>query len=407
MPNSDREILRKLAARWMELASLPVMAERKRRWTALKDLHPERPMLLFETTLLVNYVADSELECRDTSLRPIERWMRWAIRHVEEVNDDLVLEPHYRVYWDIELSDYGVEIHDERAVDDHGDRVAVIFTHPIQTPADIAKLKPRTWKVDREKTRQRMEQLSDIFGDILPVKLQGLGSPWAGLTCDLFKLIGNDNLLMWTYDAPEALHQLMAYLRDDRLTYYRWLEEEGLLELDNNAELAGSGSPGFTTYLPKPGYTGKTRLCDKWVWLESQETTMISPAMFKRFFLPYIADVGKLFGLVYYGCCEPVHDRWDSIIQAIPNIRAVSISPWCDQKIMAEKLGKKVVFSRKPKPWLISGDSPDWDGLAQDLDETLAAARDGNLEFIYRDVYRIADRRTLRRWTDLARSRIG
>ena len=49
--DSDRETLRRLAGRWMELASLPVMAERRRLWTALNDLHAERPMVLFETAL--------------------------------------------------------------------------------------------------------------------------------------------------------------------------------------------------------------------------------------------------------------------------------------------------------------------------------------------------------------------
>jgi hypothetical protein len=134
---------------------------------------------------------------------------------------------------------------------------------------------------------------------------------------------------------------------------------------------------------------------------------MISPRMFSEFFLPYMADVSALFGLVYYGCCEPVHDRWDRIIAAMPNIRAVSISPWCNQFVMGEKLGRTCVFSRKPKPWLISLDTPDWEGLEKDLDETLDAARDGCLEIIYRDVYRISSRDHLRRWSELVRSRIG
>lgn len=117
MDNRDREILRSLAGRYMELASLPVMQERKRQWTALKDLHAERPMVLFETLFLEDYVADAELECNDPSLRDVERRMRWLIRHAEEVGDDLVLEPHWRVYWRIEQPDYGVEIRSRHAED--------------------------------------------------------------------------------------------------------------------------------------------------------------------------------------------------------------------------------------------------------------------------------------------------
>lgn len=66
--------------------------------------------------------------------------------------------------------------------------------------------------------------------------------------------------------------------------------------------------------------------------------------------LRVLAAVCEKFGLIYYGCCEPVHDRWERIIAAIPHIRAVSISPWCNQVKMAEIAGQSVVFSRKPPP---------------------------------------------------------
>jgi hypothetical protein len=199
----------------------------------------------------------------------------------------------------------------------------------------------------------------------------------------------------------------MAYLRDDRLAYFDWLEREGLLGLNNNSTLVGSGSPGLTTSLPKPGGAGAPRLRDLWVWMESQETVGISPAMFEQFFLPYMAEVAGRFGLVYYGCCEPVHDRWDRVRKAIPHVRAVSISPWCDQRAMADKLGQSVVFSRKPWPAPISGAAPDWESLRQDLDETLAAAQGCNLEILFRDVYRIgADRARLRQWVEMVRARI-
>ena len=134
---------------------------------------------------------------------------------------------------------------------------------------------------------------------------------------------------------------------------------------------------------------------------------MISPKMFGEFFLPYMAEVCARFGLVYYGCCEPVHDRWDLIRNAIPNLRSVSVSPWCDQNDIAQKLGRDYVYSRKPKAWPISGNAPDWDLLRQDMQSTLDAARDCNLEFIYRDVYRIGDRERLGRWASMVKAAIG
>jgi len=131
MNNGEREILRLLASRWMEIANQPVMAERKRQWTALKDLRAERPMVLFETWTLENYVTDAELQCEDPGFRGIERRMRWVIRHAEEVGDDIVLEPCWRVGWSVGASDYGVEIRSHHAEDRDGGRIGYAFDHPI------------------------------------------------------------------------------------------------------------------------------------------------------------------------------------------------------------------------------------------------------------------------------------
>jgi hypothetical protein len=392
----------------MELSALPVMETRKRQWTALKDLRPERPMVLFETWTVENFIHPDELRCSSPELRDLEKSMRAVIRQAEDLGDDFIVDPFLRLYWHVENDGYGVEIVARHAQDGMGGDTAYEYNHPLRFPADVARLRPRTFRLDRAATLRRVEAHQDLFGDILPVRLHGTGSHIAALTSDLFRLIGNDNLLAWPYDAPEALHAVMAYLRDDRLAYFHYLEQEGLLGLNNDSHIVGSGSPGYTTALPAAGFEGNVRLRDLWIWMESQETTMISPRMFARFFLPYMAEVASCFGLVYYGCCEPVHDRWDPILNAMPQVRAVSISPWCDMQLMGERLGKQVVFSRKPKPWFLGGETPDWAGLEKDIDETVAAAKDGCLEILYRDVYRVnGDLTRLRRWVDLVRSRIG
>lgn len=389
----------------MELASQPVMSERRRLWTALKDLRGERPMVLFETWTLEDYLADVTLQCEDPLFRSVEWSMEWTLRHAEEVGDDLALDPCWRIGWDVVGAGYGVAITAHHATDEAGASTAYAFDHPIRSVADLDRLRPQTWTVDRASTLERYERLSEAFGDLLPVDLHGTTCLLPGLTADLFRLIGNDRLLTWPYDEPEALHRAMAYLRDDRLRLYAFLEDEGLLGRNDNSTLVGSGSPGYVSCLPAEGYAGRARLKDLWVWMESQETACISPAMFERFFLPYMAEVGRRFGLVYYGCCEPVHDRWEAIVAAMPNIRAVSISPWCDMPKMAEKLGRGCVFSRKPRPAPITGPSPDWRSLEEDARNTIEAARGCNLEIVFRDVYRICgDRPRLRRWVEMVRS---
>jgi hypothetical protein len=127
--------------------------------------------------------------------------------------------------------------------------------------------------------------------------------------------------------------------------------------------------------------------------------------MYGEFVLPYLAKLSERFGLVYYGCCERVDDRLEMILAAIENLRSVSVSGWSDFAKVAELLGERYVYSRKPIPAYISGPQPDWDHLEQDMRDTYAVARDCNLEILFRDVYTVnGDRTRLRRWVDMTKS---
>ena len=108
---------------------------------------------------------------------------------------------------------------------------------------------------------------------------------------------------------------------------------------------------------------------------------------------------------MYWGCCERVDDRFPYIEKAIPNLRAVSVSGWSNPWRMAEMLGKKYVFSRKPTPAYVSGANPDWERARKDIGDTLTAARDCNLEICFRDIYTInGDRPRLARWVQMTRA---
>jgi hypothetical protein len=146
-------------------------------------------------------------------------------------------------------------------------------------------------------------------------------------------------------------------------------------------------------------------LKDLWGWAESQEFESISPDMYQRFVLPYLAQLSARFGLVYYGCCERVDDRLPGILEAIPNLRSVSVSAWSNLGKVAELLGKQYVYSRKPRPAYISGAHPDWGLLEKDMRDTCAVARDCNLEILFRDVYTVnGDRARLQKWVDMTKS---
>lgn len=414
----DAAALRGLATRWMEHATEPIMEERKRQWRAIKDLKAERPMTLVETCMLSDYIGQDELVCEDPYLRNIEKSLYETVRHADEIGDDIVVDPYFRIPWELEIGDYGVPIVATHANACDGSDLGYTFNFGVQSEADAQRLHVRHRSVDRAESLRRHELLEGIFGDILPVRLGGydpfdpdpgyrpwLGNLWVGLTQDLFKLVGNNNLLYWVYDNPGLVHRLMELIRDDRQAHFLFLEREGLLYQNTDTWMPCPGSYGFVSDMPESTDNGRNvRLKDCWVWVESQESAPISPKMFSELFLPYMAEVTRPFGLAYYGCCEGLHDRFPYIEKAIPNLRAVSISGWSDLFRMAEMLGKRYVYSRKPTPAYISGAYPDWELVEKDVRDTLTAARDCNLELCFRDIYTVdGDRSRLARWVQMAR----
>jgi hypothetical protein len=418
----ERNALRRLAARWMAHAADPVMGERRRLWKAVKDLKMERPVILVETCMLPDFVRPEELACRDPYLRNIEKSLFEVVRHADEIGDDVVVDPYFRVPWEITMSNYGAPLVAHHATATDGSNLAYAFEFAVRSAEDVDGLHLRTRCVDRELSHRRHELLMDIFGDILPVRMGGydwfdpdpgyrpwLGNLYGGLTQDVFKMIGNDRLLYWVYDEPELIRRLMALVRDDRLDHFAFLEREGLLYQNTDAWMPCPGSYGYVSDLPAESVEGAdgrspVSLSDCWVWLEAQECAPMSPKMFGEMFLPYFSDVAQPFGLAYWGCCEAVHDRLPAIEKAVPNLRAVSISGWSDQRRAAELIGKKYVYSRKPTPAYISGAYPQWELVEKDLRDTFTAARDCNLELCFRDIYTLnGDHTRLPRWVAMAR----
>jgi len=417
----ERESLRALATRWMAHAADPVMAERRRQWRAVKDLKAEQPMILVETCMLPDYIGQDELVCRDPYLRNIEKSLFEIVRHADEIGDDIVVDPYFRIPWEIEVGDYGLPIEAYHAVSTDGSDLGYSFDFSLKSPPDADKLHVRDRSVDRALSHRRHDLLQEIFGDILPVRLGGydpfdpdagyrpwLGNLYGGLTMNLFKLIGNDRLLYWVYDEPETIHKIMKIIHQDRVEHFAWLEHEGLLYCNTDTWMPCPGSYGFVSDLPPTSADGASaKRADCWVWVESQESEPISPKMFSDFFLPYIADVTRPFGLAYWGCCERIDDRFPYIEKAIPNLRAVSVSGWSDPFRMAELLGRKYVYSRKPTPAYISGANPDWDRVEKDVRDTLTAAISAgcSLELCFRDIYTVnGDRPRLAQWVRMTRA---
>jgi hypothetical protein len=390
----DREILRELAGRCAELAGLPVMAERKARWYDHNALRPGKPMIVVE---MDTFEAETlpVPRCEDPLAREIEVNLSRSIVHQTLIDDDVVVPDFYGVDMDIEIREFDLDIKRIHARDEEGRDIGFTWEHPIKDiEREIGSLRHSTFAYEAGKTETRRAFADSMIGDILPVRLKNESLRWFGMpSAKIVDLMGLEAMMYAFADYPDTMKALYRFIVGDLISCLEWQEREGLLTPNNGNQYAGAGSYGFTDELPRTGGPGRIRSTgDLWGNLNSQETVSVSPEMYREIVYPAYAELASRFGLVYYGCCEPVHAIWEGCLAGLPNLRKVSISPWCDEAIMGEALrGGRVIYSRKPSPnFLGVGRDLDEEGFSRHIAKTLESARGCGLEFIFRDVYTLS-----------------
>jgi len=344
----EHRVLRRLAGQVAELAARPIEEEKRRLWYAHNSLQPTRPVIFCDPENGWNeIIRPTDLECDGVIGRWWEMRLRKEIFWGTQMGDDYTIMP----YFDTPhvhtggLEDWGLK---ERMIGgEHGG--SYVWEAPIRSPEDVQHLHMPEVHIDWPATHHLAEMAHGIFGDLLTVRIRTNWWWTLGMTMKLAHLRGLQQIMLDMVDNPELIHTLMSILRDGTLRLLEYLEAEGLLSLNNDGSYVGSGGLGWCTELPQPDYDGRVRMRDMWGFAESQETVGVSPAMFAEFVFPYQLPILERFGLNCYGCCEPLNKRWH-IVQRIPRLRRVSVSPWANVADMAEKLGDRYIFSWKPSP---------------------------------------------------------
>ena len=396
LPDAERAYLRGLARRQAEIAALPIMSRRKQMWTDMNDGKPgTRPPFVIESwTFDRDFMPATIFHCTTGYGRWLESSFLRNIRHHEILGDDHVCPDSIDMVWHVWQNEFGIEIPTEYLEDAEGVATGYHFDCPIKDldRDGYAMVKPASFGVNRAQTLAEKAFLGETFGDILPVIIRSGTYGNNNLTQRLVRLMSMETFFLAMYDCPEKLHALMSLLHDNAKRMAQWAEAEGLLVLNNGNQFTCGTCFNFTTQLPRqPVAAGQVKLTDMWSVMDSQETVGVSPELFNEFFYPHYEDLAKLYGQIYWGCCEPADPIWESSISRLPNLKAVSISRWANQTFMAEALsGRKIIYSRKPNPNLLGVDKIlDEEAWAAEIRSTLDAVqgKDIPLEFVVRDVY--------------------
>jgi hypothetical protein len=404
IPHNDVAIIRELAARLAEIAALPVQEEKRSLWRQLNALQPVRPLVMIDQVCWNEMNLDSELtlQCRDPECQKYEETLRQTLFQWRHFPVDMVVEPFIRVPMAITNSGFGITVHENVAVTDPTNTVVGHkYLNQFQTLEDLQKVQVPQISHDQHETERRLEVAHELFDGLLEVRPWGY-DPYLSLWDPISTWMGVENALFALVDHPDLMHGLVGRMTDGYLSMLEQLEEGGLL-CGPQSLIHCTGA--YTDELPAPGYDPqRPRTRDIWMFGLAQMFATVSPGMFQEYEVDYASRICGRFGLVYYGCCDPL-DKKMAQVRRIPNVRKVSMSPWVNQERGAAEIGDDFVFSRKPSPALLAYDTFDPEAVRQDLLATRQICEKYGcpLELILKDISTVRyEPQRLFQWAEVA-----
>lgn len=390
----DKVILRETAKRQLELAKAESNQEKIRQWYKHNGLQGEKPMVHLELGTFGQEIIPQRIKCTGDYARRVEYALYNNFLNQDLFNDDRVTPDYYPLSFDTWFQLFDIQIKIDYTTDNKGgESLGHQFESIIEDlEDDYDKLKPSSFGADMTSTKVKQQVISEAIGDILPVKIQ-MDGLYSVPTQMLVHFMSMENMMFAMYDYPELFKTMMDRIANDMLAYYRMLEEQKLILPTVSFEDVGQGSWSFNQELAGYDEAARRPLTTKDVWgfMDSQETVGISPEMYEEFIFPCYQKISSQFGLLSYGCCEPVDPIWDCCLSKLSNLRKLSISPWCNEEMMGERLrGSKIIYHRKPSPNFLGVDPVlNEEAVRQHIRKSLKAAQGCKMEITQRDVYTI------------------
>jgi hypothetical protein len=315
------------------------------------------------------------------------------------MGDDKPLDPFFDVPHAASDDDWG--LHEVRVrTEDLG---SFRWDAPIKDYGrDLEKIHSPRFEIDWPTSENCLEIAREIFSGILTVRQKTVWWWTLGLTQTAVMMRGLETMFYDLVDRPDELKALLAKISQGRMDKLDFLEQSNLLSLNNDSTYVGSGGFGNIDELPGDDFSGQVRCQDLWGFAESQETVNVSPEMYAEFIFPFEKPILDRFGLNCYGCCEPLHTRWQ-IVKQHKNLRRASCSPWADLGKMASFLEDNYILSLKPSPAMLASDKIDADAIRAELRQSLESTKGCVVELIMKDNHTIGHRpANLVEWSGIA-----
>ncbi len=391
MVDHDREIIRILISQYLEYASDPINEARRKGWHRINDLELNvRPMVWIneEPWQELNYDGFLTLQCHEPYLRDVERFLRRTLFKWKYLQADMIIDPFLTVRKVTNFDEFcGMKINEDIIGDmTEGGVVSHGYVTQFVTIDDVEKIKMIDIVYDAIETERRLDLLRDCCGDMLKIRMEGQGfihfTPW-----DKIAMWYNPmEILMDLMLKPELMHAIVNRYTNAMLYQLDQLEAMNLLALCNDNVRIGSGGLGYVSDLPGSNYDPNyIHPYNQWGNAMPQIFSEVSPDMHEEFALQYDRKWLNRFGLSYYGCCEPLHNKL-GILRSISNLRKISVSPWANIEKMASETNGRYVLSIKPSPACFAEDLWQPGRVRDNLLRLFEITRGLPVEFIFKDI---------------------
>jgi len=411
MKKQDINIIRELASQVAEIAALSKQEQTRNLWRAVNRLKPDRPTVMIDQVCWNEMNVDDELtlRCQDEKLREWECYLRrtlytWKHMPADYVVDDFIRVPKaiYGLDGSGSALDMGVHTQDHTlSTDTTNDVLSRSYVNQFKNVDDLEKIKMPIVSHDEAETKQREAFANEVFDGILDVRMDGVSpylSPWDTIS----QWMGIEAVLYAIVDTPELMLAMAKRIIAAYMTGLDQLVEQGLL-CHSQSWIHCTGA--WADDLPGKNFDpAKPTTQNIWMFGLAQMFSTISPSMFYDLEVVPNLPLFERFGLVYYGCCDPLDRKMDEV-RKIPNLRKVSISPWADTRRGAAGIGRDYVLSYKPNPALLAMASFDEGLVRKDLSETVAICKEYGcpLEIIMKDISTVKyEPKRLWRWAEIA-----